>query len=63
MVERSAFWDIVYKGQTDSYYLSWWADFETPTTFSTTSGALPPRPKSPRTYVNPRVDELIDLAP
>ena len=63
MVERSAFWDIIYKNQTDSYYLSWWADFPDPHNFFVyiwRSG--PETEESKNMYANPTVDELIDTA-
>ncbi|HSJ53988.1 MAG TPA: ABC transporter substrate-binding protein [Anaerolineae bacterium] len=63
MVERSAFWDIVYKGQTDSYYLSWWADFGDPHNFfNYIWRSATETEESKNMYVNPEVDELIDLA-
>jgi ABC-type transport system substrate-binding protein len=63
MVERSAFWDIVYKGQADSWYLSWWADFGDPHNFfSYIWRSAPETPESKNMYVNPEVDRLIDLA-
>ncbi|MEJ2211598.1 MAG: ABC transporter substrate-binding protein [Anaerolineae bacterium] len=63
MVERSAFWDIVYKGQTDSYYLSWWADFGDPHNFFYYIWRSEPETEeSKNMYVNPKVDELIDQA-
>ena len=63
MVERSAFWDIAYKGQTDSYYLSWWADFGDPHNFfAYIWRSAPETEESKNMYVNPEVDELIDRA-
>ncbi|MFN2226934.1 MAG: ABC transporter substrate-binding protein [Anaerolineae bacterium] len=63
MVERSAFWDIVYKGQTDSYYLSWWADFGDPHNFFYYIWRSEPETEeSKNMYVNAEVDELIDQA-
>lgn len=63
VVERSAFWDIVYKGQTDSYYLSWWADFADPHNFfSYIWRSQPETEESKNMYVNPTVDALIDQA-
>jgi len=63
MVERSAFWDIVYKGQTDSFYLSWWADFADPHSFFSFIWRSEPETEEIKNmYVNPRMDELIDEA-
>jgi len=63
MVERSAFWDIVYKGQTDAYYLSWWADFADPHNFFVYIWrSAPETEESKNMYVNEQVDALIDEA-
>jgi ABC-type transport system substrate-binding protein len=63
MVERSAFWDIVYKGQTDSFYLSWWADFPDPHNFFIFNWRSVPETEEVKNfYINPKVDELIDTA-
>ncbi len=63
MVERSAFWDIVYKGQTDCFYLSWWADFADPHNFfSYIWRSAPETEESKNMYVNAKMDELIDEA-
>ncbi|HSJ57465.1 MAG TPA: ABC transporter substrate-binding protein [Anaerolineae bacterium] len=63
MVERSAFWDIVYKGQTDAYYLSWWADFADPHNFFVyiwRSG--PETEESKNMYISEQMDAMIDEA-
>lgn len=63
MVERSAFWDLVYKGQADSYYLSWWADFADPHNFFAYIWRSQPETEEAKNmYMNPKMDELIDKA-
>lgn len=63
MVERSAFWDMIYKGQTDSYYLSWWADFADPHNFFVYIWRSDPETEEKQNYyVNPEMDALIDEA-
>jgi ABC-type transport system substrate-binding protein len=63
MVERSAFWDIIYKGQTDCNYLSWWADFADPHNFFVYIWRSEPETEeSKNMYMNPEMDAMIDEA-